>query len=142
MSVDRVALTSLAQPGVTEEIDKAGGFFKFVKPGHLYPLITAILHTTTGYDGFLNNVLLVDNGKDPVLKSLVSDWSFLEFTGSEGKPWMVTVLELGLSPLPSNICLTKATLSILRKNFQIFRVEGMLRTKPRINYFYFFPELL
>ena len=77
---------------MTEEIDKGGGLFKFIKPGHLYPLIAAPLETTTGYDGFLNNVLLVDNGEEPVFESLVSDWNFLGVIHREDKPGMEAML--------------------------------------------------
>ena len=92
VSVDRVALTSLAQAGVTEEIDKAGGLFKFIIARHLYPLIAAKLQTATGCDGFLNNVLLVDNGEQPVFESFVSHWDFLWFIRGQGKPRMEAML--------------------------------------------------
>ena len=92
VSVYRVALTSLAQAGVTEEIDKGGALFKFIIARHLYPLIAAPLQTATGYDVFLDNVLLVDNGEHPVFKSLVSHWNFLGFIRGDGKPWMEAML--------------------------------------------------
>ena len=92
VGVDRVALTSLAQAGVTEEIDKGGALFKFIIARHLDPLIAAKLQTAAGHDGFLHKVLLVDNGEQPVFESLVSHWNLLGFIRGEGKPRMEAML--------------------------------------------------
>ena len=82
----------MAQAGVTEKIDKGGALFKFIKPSNLYPRIGAPGKSTTGYDGFLNYVLLVDNWEGPVFESLESDRNFLWFIHRNGKPGMEAML--------------------------------------------------